>query len=148
MIPVCPRCDRPLMILAYKGIEVDACSQCGGVWFDAGEIEDLLERTGVCPEDPQVAFLTRPSARSAQGKRLCPRCDERMEEHRAPAAAGDAEDLTVDRCPRGHGVWFDRGEFHRLLARSSPSSGANEALAFLNEMFGEALSSPSRDPKA
>ncbi|NIP30575.1 MAG: hypothetical protein GTN59_08460 [Candidatus Dadabacteria bacterium] len=28
-----------LIAINYKGIEVDKCSECEGVWLDAGELE-------------------------------------------------------------------------------------------------------------
>ena len=29
---------------AADGVEVDRCHSCGGVWFDAGEVEQVLEQ--------------------------------------------------------------------------------------------------------
>ncbi len=35
----CPKCGMDLIALDYKGIEVDKCSECEGIWLDAGELE-------------------------------------------------------------------------------------------------------------
>lgn len=35
----CPKCGMELIAVDYKGIEVDKCSGCEGVWLDAGELE-------------------------------------------------------------------------------------------------------------
>jgi len=35
----CPKCGMELVTISYKGIEVDKCSGCEGVWLDAGELE-------------------------------------------------------------------------------------------------------------
>lgn len=40
----CPKCGGDLMVEEFKFIEVDRCPDCSGVWFDAGEIEAILER--------------------------------------------------------------------------------------------------------
>lgn len=40
----CPKCGADLAHEAYHGVEVDRCHACGGVWFDAGEVEQVLER--------------------------------------------------------------------------------------------------------
>lgn len=40
----CPKCGAQLKEERYHGIHVDRCSECHGVWFDAGEAESLLER--------------------------------------------------------------------------------------------------------
>lgn len=39
----CPKCGMELQEIDYKGIKVDKCYGCEGVWFDAGEAE-LLSR--------------------------------------------------------------------------------------------------------
>jgi len=45
----CPKCGMELIEIDYKGIKVDKCSECDGVWFDAGEFEaaSKLEKTGL-----------------------------------------------------------------------------------------------------
>ncbi len=35
----CPKCGMELIAIDYKGIEVDKCSECEGIWLDAGELE-------------------------------------------------------------------------------------------------------------
>ena len=39
----CPKCGAALVMVSYKGIEIDKCSQCQGVWLDCGELEQVLE---------------------------------------------------------------------------------------------------------
>ena len=39
----CPKCGHDLKVEQYHGLEVDRCSECDGVWFDAGEAESLLD---------------------------------------------------------------------------------------------------------
>jgi uncharacterized protein len=39
----CPKCGMDLMEIQYEGITLDRCVTCGGTWFDAGEMEHLLE---------------------------------------------------------------------------------------------------------
>jgi len=38
-----------LIALDYKGIEVDKCAECEGIWLDAGELETVsrLEKSGI-----------------------------------------------------------------------------------------------------
>ncbi|MCG2690702.1 zf-TFIIB domain-containing protein [Candidatus Parcubacteria bacterium] len=35
----CPKCGMELIEIKYKNILVDKCSECDGIWLDAGEIE-------------------------------------------------------------------------------------------------------------
>ncbi len=42
----CPRCDAPLSRVPSPNrpeLHVDACGLCGGVWYDGGEVDELLE---------------------------------------------------------------------------------------------------------
>jgi len=39
----CPKCGMKLVEIDFKSIKIDKCSHCSGSWFDAGEIESLLE---------------------------------------------------------------------------------------------------------
>lgn len=45
----CPKCGMELIEIDYKGIKVDRCSECEGIWLDAGELESVskLEKTGL-----------------------------------------------------------------------------------------------------
>ena len=45
----CPKCGMELIEVDYKGIKVDKCSECEGVWLDAGELEAVskLEKSGL-----------------------------------------------------------------------------------------------------
>lgn len=39
----CPKCGMNLVEIDYKGIAVDKCTSCDGVWLDAGELEAVAE---------------------------------------------------------------------------------------------------------
>lgn len=40
----CPRCDGKLVETDYEHIKIDVCDQCSGVWFDAGELAQVVDR--------------------------------------------------------------------------------------------------------
>ncbi len=42
---VCPRCGGLMDIEKADEIEVDVCLSCGGVWLDAGELQDLRDKS-------------------------------------------------------------------------------------------------------
>ena len=59
----CPKCGADLKEETHGHVKIDVCGECGGMWFDAGEVEmmkhaqkgsagimqsflDLLSRTG------------------------------------------------------------------------------------------------------
>jgi Zn-finger nucleic acid-binding protein len=39
----CPKCGNELAHFSMSGVELDRCTKCGGIWFDPGELDDLLE---------------------------------------------------------------------------------------------------------
>jgi len=42
----CPKCGLGLIEIDYKGIKVDKCSGCDGIWLDAGELGKVSELEG------------------------------------------------------------------------------------------------------
>jgi uncharacterized protein len=42
----CPKCGMELIGIDYKGVKIDECSECSGIWLDAGELSVVskLER--------------------------------------------------------------------------------------------------------
>lgn len=41
----CPNCDVNLVMSEKKGIEIDYCPQCRGIWLDRGELDKIVERS-------------------------------------------------------------------------------------------------------
>ncbi len=39
----CPKCGMQLVEIDYRGIKIDRCTACDGVWLDAGELEEISE---------------------------------------------------------------------------------------------------------
>jgi protein-arginine kinase activator protein McsA len=37
----CPKCGMDLQEIAFHGVKVDQCAHCGGVFLDAGELEQI-----------------------------------------------------------------------------------------------------------
>lgn len=38
----CPKCGAELVPVPYRGIELDKCSRCQGVWLDFGELDQVV----------------------------------------------------------------------------------------------------------
>lgn len=123
---MCPGCGAPLIVFELHGIEVDYCQACGGVWLDAGELERIASQAGAASGRLAEALLK--GREGARTRRRCPRCQWRMRE----VIVGAESPVTLDRCPGGHGLWFDRGELRGVIA----GAGGVEASA-AGEFFGE-----------
>lgn len=108
---LCPVCRQPMVIVEFEQIELDACPDCRGVWFDAQELHQLFELVGA-PENVYELESQLERMPRAAGRRACPRCRGSMDPVRAPR--GERE-LILDQCARGHGLWFDQGELESLF---------------------------------
>lgn len=40
----CPKCGYDLFTGDWDGIQIDQCTNCHGIWCDAGEVEEILKR--------------------------------------------------------------------------------------------------------
>ena len=49
----CPSDNAPLWEFGADGVLLDRCNSCGGLWFDAGELETVMSR---------IQFTTSPAA--------------------------------------------------------------------------------------
>ena len=101
----CPRCNVALSTANHKGIEVDRCSQCEGLWLDHPEL-DQLEDT-VMDDDPAkgtMLYALRDSDIT------CPKCARPMKTFNY-----HAYNLPIDACENDHGFWLDKGEEERVL---------------------------------
>lgn len=111
----CPVCETPLVILELRGTEIDHCLQCKGTWLDAGELAEIAEAAG-CSQVGLLRETLRGARPSQKGtKRRCPRCLARLESVRI----GEGRGVEIDRCPKGHGLWFDSGEMHGMISAFS-----------------------------
>jgi Zn-finger nucleic acid-binding protein len=42
----CPKCAAALVPVTYRKVELDKCSSCEGLWFDCGELDQVLAQEG------------------------------------------------------------------------------------------------------
>ncbi len=125
----CPECKRAMVTLELAEVEIDHCVACGGIWLDAGELELLMEDNRKAQE-LLGSFREDPGA--MEEPRKCPICSRRM----AKVIVGPSEPvLRIDRCRRGHGLWFDRGELEAVLTRGRLDEDSR-IQRLLADMFG------------
>ena len=99
----CPRCQTKSfreLSLDYSGALVDRCAKCGGLWFDKGELEQVLH----------VAVPIEKVPRDAKKSDLrCPRCKKVLFAFFYPETH-----VMVDMCKKCCGIWLDHGEFKAI----------------------------------
>lgn len=109
---LCPKCRTAMDRVEVKGIEVDRCEFCKGLWFDAGEADALQNRksaaridTGNAWEGKQQDFINR---------YRCPRCGGKM----SRKTDSKQKHINYETCEDCKGSFFDAGEFLDLSHRS------------------------------
>jgi Zn-finger nucleic acid-binding protein len=126
-------------MLAYEldGVEIDHCVDCSGTWLDAGELEQITELSGASP-GPLAAALDA-AVSGAATKRRCPRCSRKLRK----LDVGADPTVELDRCPRGHGLWFDQGELDTVVRNhAGDSDDEGEVARYFARLFQNVLSVP------
>lgn len=99
----CPKCAAMMEPIQHGGVEVDRCSGCQGLWFDAFEHEELKQLAG-----SEAIDAGRPKTGAAEPAVVpCPRCGVAMIRM---VVAGQPH-ISYESCGVCHGVYFDAGEF-------------------------------------
>ena len=125
----CPVCENAMITLELEEVEIDYCTDCGGIWLDAGELEMLL---GEPEKAAQLLASFKIDSKSAEKPRRCPICNKKMKK---VIVGASAPVLLIDKCHRGHGLWFDKGELHDIFDRAQLDED-NKIQKLLVDMFG------------
>ena len=103
----CPKCKAPMDNVVLEGVQIERCSGCKGLWFDADE-EVMLSKI----EHAEMLDLGLASL----GKEFnndepiyCPRCGDKSQLHKLQDPK--QPHIEIDRCPSCNGTYFDAGEF-------------------------------------
>ena len=123
---MCPACGTPLVLFGLEGVEIDRCLDCGGTWLDAGELDQIGSLAGVPPG--RLSEALEKGGGETHGGRRCPRCPGKLR-------VIHVEKVELDRCPHGHGLWFDAKEIESLVSAFKEGEEGRVA-AFLGELLG------------
>jgi len=107
----CPACKNPLLEKSAGGAAVDLCyGGCGGIWFDAAELERV---SGHAAATLHTIWQVPTGNVKLTEPRMCPRCAGQVLDRNW---FSDAKAAEIDFCPQCGGIWLDAGEFTRLHA--------------------------------
>ncbi|HLB74092.1 MAG TPA: zf-TFIIB domain-containing protein [Sedimentisphaerales bacterium] len=125
----CPVCKNAMITLELKEVEIDYCIHCGGIWLDAGELEELL---GQADKAAQLLASFETDQDCTEKQRKCPICDKKMQK----IIVGQSQPAPlIDKCAKGDGLWFDTGELHDIFDRAQLDEN-NKIRDLLVDMFG------------
>ncbi|GEM_PF-230031 len=106
----CPSCqtrdrERELHpVLTRKGVEIELCRSCRGVWLDRGEIFLLSDHPEATTHNLNTALGERNPS-----ERLSPKTGDPMEAIIYPGG------FEIEHCPTTGGLWFDAREYTDLI---------------------------------
>ena len=127
----CPVCkDRAMITLELNEVEIDYCTVCNGIWLDAGELELLL---GELEKAGKLLNSFRIDSMSTEKIRKCPICDKKMQK---VIVGSDKPILLIDKCRKGDGLWFDKGELKDIFDRAQLDK-ENKIQKLLTDIFNQ-----------
>lgn len=102
----CPRCTiGKLEEVEIDEVLIDRCLVCGGLWFDQGELTQMVG-------DDNAVKEIEAAIPSEKSDILCPRCiDTTLRKQEVCELQGKSIDIF--RCPSCLGTWMDRGVLRR-----------------------------------
>jgi Zn-finger nucleic acid-binding protein len=125
----CPVCKNAMITLELEDVEIDHCTDCDGIWLDAGELELLL---GEPAKAKQMLNSFKIDIISTEKPRKCPICDKKMSKI---IVSVSTPALLIDKCHKGDGLWFDKGELQNIFD-SAKLDEDNKIKKLLADMFG------------
>jgi Zn-finger nucleic acid-binding protein len=108
----CPKCQTESFTTAtIRGISVDRCTTCTGIWFDERELGTLLN------EDHRLLTPLRGETSSEEVNEKRGKCPRDVTPLLRMYSAINPS-VIVDTCLQCHGIWLDGGEFDALLEQT------------------------------
>ncbi len=113
----CPTCKIALQTIDVGekiSFFVERCPECYGLFFDRGELEDLVEMSVKSTQNVNVMQLAElsenPRHIDVVTYRQCPVCEKMMQRVNFMKRSGVVTDYCAD-----HGIWLDSGELRHIL---------------------------------
>jgi Zn-finger nucleic acid-binding protein len=127
-------------------VTIDECAQCGGIWFDQGELDQIIGAA-----DPDLRWLdidfwkANSDFAVAPDSKTCPKCSRyhltRLEER--------ATETSVSLCSNCHGIWLDADQLNaiiqavtRCVSRMDSADYVKESLRQVADMIDTASKRP------
>jgi Zn-finger nucleic acid-binding protein len=104
----CPKCRADMEQVVYEGTEIDRCTICQGIWFDAGEIDVFKDKRAAAVIDTGDAQTGKQS--NDMDDYQCPRCGDAMQRVVDPQQTH----IWYETCRGCDGSYFDAGELRDL----------------------------------
>ncbi len=110
----CPKCDELLWQRTFDGVSLEGCKSCGGTWFDARELDQILQKPDLLAIVENAFRKGEQPPMRPRATNLCPVCRKPLIAFQHPKIPN----VILESCPKCHGVWADEGklsEIHKAL---------------------------------
>jgi uncharacterized protein len=107
----CPKCNSAMEAVTVEGIEVNRCTSCQGLWFDALEHEALQAQAKAI----DTGSAAKGAKQNAVDRIKCPVCSNTQMLRMVDARQSH---IWFESCPSCYGRFFDAGEFRDLSTKS------------------------------
>lgn len=141
----CPNCQTVSMLKCGSldsDAVIDRCPDCHGLWFDAGELRQMLKSDALkgrlLDNSPRATTTNAETTGSSPSGRECPRCNRALH-------GLELGGVSADVCVECSGLWLDSGELLLLVhaERGGQLEGDESSVAY---ELREGLSSGSLTP--
>jgi len=108
----CPSCSQSLLDpIEAHGSSAEACTHCGGLWFEAGRLAAAIREHDPSAMPPGLV-ASAVGAKLAASDGHCPSCDHALGVY----DLSDSNPVRVEICQACSGVWLPHGNLDRVLA--------------------------------
>jgi len=117
----CPKCNGELEEKIVENVTVHVCWVCEGIWFDAGELDKVLDNDAL--DFKHINIDRKELAGTDLTKEMIEEFDKKV--GKCPRCADDtimgkikSKNILIDICSKCHGLWLDGGEIKHLRHRT------------------------------
>lgn len=141
----CPRCHSTMHATAMETAKVEECPQCGGIWFEHGELHHYLET------DPDLRWLDIDFWKEKSDFKVttellsCPKCRRyyliRLVDHTSATS--------VALCNNCRGIWIEADQLRAIIQALTHHADQMDSGEYLREslhQMAEMIASAPNEP--
>ncbi len=121
----CPQCNNGLRTVTHRGVEIETCSICHGIWFDSHEVLRYLNRLVHDPDSQNYFKKVNSPHKPVTEAGFCPKCNQILEFDYIGESA-----LHFQKCVNCSGIWLDRRNLKPLALWYASASSMEQITLF------------------
>jgi Zn-finger nucleic acid-binding protein len=127
-----PATGSPMDQVALLGVVVDVCRSSGGIWLDAGELEQLTHTTAGSVKALQELLASLPKNASTAAKHASPLSPITGK----PLVSQKFGTISVSFCEDTKGIWLDAHQLEQIVQTAQQTLGGS-LKAFVLQVLGK-----------